>query len=60
MDIASLSISMSMQRAQEAASVSVMKKAMNFTADSVEALLGDLQQANPVAPPSEYQFDVRV
>ena len=57
MDIAALSIAMSQSRVQQAANISVMKKAMDAQEVEMTQLIENMQAA---APASEHIIDVRV
>ncbi|MBP1577935.1 MAG: YjfB family protein [Oscillospiraceae bacterium] len=57
MDIAALSIAMSQSRVQQAANISVMKKAMDAQEVEMTQLIETMQAA---APASEHIIDVRV
>ena len=57
MDIAALSIAMSQSRVQQAANISVMKKAMDAQEVEAAQLIETMQAA---APASEHIIDIRV
>ena len=61
MDIASLSMEMSMQSLQNAISTNVLSKAMNQDEMSLAFITDTLEKANPVesAPSFGHTFDVR-
>lgn len=57
MDIAALSMAMSQSRVQQAASISVMKKAMDAQEAEMTQLVESIEAA---APASEHIIDIRV
>lgn len=57
MDIAALSIAMSQSRVQQAAGISVMKKAMDAQEVEMNQLVESMEAA---APASEHIIDIRV
>ncbi len=53
-----MSIAMSQSQVQQAANMSIMKKAMNLQESQAAALVENLEKSVPTPPPSTHKLDI--